>query len=79
MARGFSVLPKRGIKITPGKEGKLLPEGSKFAIYGKKKPKLLPRAPIVISALTVVTEGTEKPLLKKQRQINRSIFQNYLL
>lgn len=43
MARGFSVLPKRGIKLTPGKEGKLLPEGSKFAVYGKKKPKLLPR------------------------------------
>ena len=45
MAKGFSVLPKRGIKLTPGKEGKLLPEGSKFAVYGKKKPTLLPRKP----------------------------------
>ena len=43
MAKGFSVLPKRGLKLTPGKEGKLLPEGSKFAVYGKKKPTLLPR------------------------------------
>ena len=45
MPKGFTILPKRGIKITPGKEGKLLPEGSKFAVYGKKKPSLLPRKP----------------------------------
>ena len=43
MAKGFTILPKRGLNIVPGKEGKLLPEGSKFAIYGKKKPKLLPQ------------------------------------
>ena len=43
MPKGFSITPKRGINIVPGKEGKLLPEGSKFAIYGKKKPKLLPQ------------------------------------
>lgn len=43
MAKGFSILPKRSINITPGKEGKLLPEGSKFAIYGKKKPRLMPQ------------------------------------
>ena len=45
MAKGLSVLPKRGIKLTPGKEGKLLPEESKFAVYGKKRPTLLPRKP----------------------------------
>ena len=43
MAKGFTILPKKGINITPGKEGQLLPEGSKFSVYGKKKPKLLPR------------------------------------
>ena len=43
MAKGFSIVPKRGLKLTPGKEGKLLPEGSKFSVYGKKKPVLLPR------------------------------------
>ena len=43
MAKGFSILPKRSVKLTPGKEGKLLPEGSKFAIYGKKKPRLMPQ------------------------------------
>ena len=41
--KGFSIKPKRTIKITPGKEGKLLPEEGKFAIYGKKRPQLLPR------------------------------------
>ena len=43
MAKGFTILPKRGIRITPGKEGRLLPEAGKFAIYGKKKPRLLPQ------------------------------------
>ena len=40
--KAISILPSRKISITPGKEGKLLPEGSKFTVYGKKKPKLLP-------------------------------------
>lgn len=40
--KAISILPSRRISITPGKEGKLLPEGSKFTVYGKKKPKLLP-------------------------------------
>lgn len=45
MAKGFTITPKRGIKLTPGKEGKLLPETGKFSIYGKKKPQLLPSKP----------------------------------
>ena len=45
MAKGFTILPKKGIKLTPGKEGKLLPEEGKFAIYGKKKPRLMPAKP----------------------------------
>lgn len=40
---GFTIKPKTGLKILPGKEGRLLPEEGKFAIYGKTKPRLLPR------------------------------------
>ena len=40
--KAISILPSRKISITPGKEGKLLPEGSKFSVFGKKKPKLTP-------------------------------------
>lgn len=43
MPKGFTITPKKGISIVPGKEGKLLPEAGKFAIYGKKKPRLLPQ------------------------------------
>ena len=41
--RPVKISPSRKIKLTPGKEGKLLPEEGKFAVYGKKKPRLLPR------------------------------------
>ena len=40
--KAISILPSRKISLTPGKEGKLLPEGSKFSVFGKKKPKLTP-------------------------------------
>ena len=40
--KAINILPSRKISVTPGKEGKLLPEGSKFTVYGKKKPKLSP-------------------------------------
>lgn len=42
-AKGFTIKPKRDIGLLPGKEGKLLPEEGRFAIYGKTKPRLLPR------------------------------------
>jgi len=41
--KGFSILPKKGINITPGKEGRLLPEEGRFAVYGRERPRLLPR------------------------------------
>ena len=40
--KAISILPSRKISVMPGKEGNLLPEGSKFTVYGKKKPKLSP-------------------------------------
>lgn len=40
--KAINILPSRKISAFPGKEGKLLPEGSKFTVYGKKKPKLSP-------------------------------------
>ncbi len=40
--KAIKILPSRKISALPGKEGKLLPEGSKFTVYGKKKPKLSP-------------------------------------
>ena len=40
--KAINILPSRKISTLPGKEGKLLPEGSKFTVYGKKKPKLSP-------------------------------------
>ena len=41
-SKAIRILPSRKISLTPGKEGKLLPEGSKFSVFGKKKPKLTP-------------------------------------
>ena len=40
--KAISILPSRKISLTPGKEGNLLPEGSKFSVFGRKKPKLTP-------------------------------------
>ena len=41
-SKAIKILPSRKISLTPGKEGKLLPEGSKFSVFGKKRPKLAP-------------------------------------
>ena len=41
-SKAIRILPSRKISLTPGKEGKLLPENSKFSVFGKKKPKLTP-------------------------------------
>lgn len=40
--KAISILPSRKISLAPGKEGSLLPEGSKFSVFGKKRPKLTP-------------------------------------
>ena len=40
--KAINILPSKKISITPGKTGNLLPEGSRFTVYGKKKPKLTP-------------------------------------
>ena len=39
--KAINILPSRKISVLPGKEGRLLPEGSKFTVYGKK-PQLSP-------------------------------------
>lgn len=40
--KAIRILPSRKINLGPGKEGSLLPEGSKFSVFGKKRPKLTP-------------------------------------
>ena len=40
--KAINILPSRKISVLPGNEGRLLPEGSKFTVYGKKKPQISP-------------------------------------
>lgn len=40
--KAITILPSRKISLIPGKEGKLLPEDSKFSVFGRKRPKLTP-------------------------------------
>ena len=40
--KAINILPSRKISLGPGKEGSLLPDGSKFSVFGRKKPKLMP-------------------------------------
>lgn len=41
--KGISILPKKDIQLGIGREGALLPETSKFSVYGKKRPTIAPK------------------------------------
>ena len=74
--KAINILPSRKIKLTPGKEGKLLPEDSKFSVFGRKKPKLTPSKSGPTAAINKYLARGGRKIISKVYSKNYNVVQS---